>query len=285
MRIADHAARPKAGDDGAAGYEIAVSGYRPVARACMLAARQKDRAMTGDWFQTRIVEPGLTLVTEPFVHEYFSANVFVLQGRDRDLVIDTGMGLRPLRENLPLTPGKPVVAVATHIHLDHVGGLHEFEERAGPAVSEAAFAAMPDALTYAGMFRGYPGAVARAPSPGWNSEDYRLQPAPLGRALRPNDRIDLGDRRFTVFALPGHSPDSIGLLDEADGLFFCGDAIYPGGLIDGLPDSDRRAYRSTMRLILSLPIRLACGGHGSVMDPGTVRMIAEDYLHATDRRG
>ena len=241
--------------------------------------------MAENWYATRMVEPGLSVVTEPFVHDYFSANVFILEGRERDLVIDTGMGLRPLRDSLALTPGKPVIAVATHIHLDHVGGLHEFEERAGPAVSAAAFATMPDALTYAGMFRGFPGAVTRAPSPGWSSEDYRLAPAPLGRALRSNDRIDLGDRSFTVFALPGHSPDSIGLLDEEDGLFFCGDAIYPGGLIDGLPDSDRRAYRSTMRLILSLPIRLACGGHGEVMDPGTVRMIAEDYLHATDRRG
>lgn len=126
--------------------------------------------------------------------------------------------------------------------------------------------------------------MERAPHAGWTSESYRLTSAPLSRALVAGDVLDLGDRRFTVLALPGHSPDSIGLIDETDGLFLCGDAIYPGGLIDDLPDSDRKAYRATMRLILSLPIRLACGGHGEVMDPGMVRMIAEEYLHATDRR-
>lgn len=237
------------------------------------------------WYASRRVEPGLTLVTEPAVHDYFRANVYVLAGRDRDLVVDTGMGLVPLRPALPHAPGKPVIAVATHLHLDHVGGLHEFDERAGPRVSAEGFATMPDRLTYADMFRGFPDAVARAPHDGWTSRDYRLEPAPLGRALAAGDEVDLGDRSFTVLALPGHSPDSIGLFDETDGLFFCGDAIYPGGLIDDLPDSDRSAYRATMRLILSLPIRLACGGHGDVMDPETVRMIAGDYLHATDRRG
>lgn len=240
--------------------------------------------MAAAWYEGKIVEAGLSLVTEPAVHDYFRANVFVLRGRERDLVVDTGMGLVPLRPALDLIPGKPVIAVATHIHLDHVGGLHEFEDRAGPAASADGFATMPDALTYAGMFRGFPGAVERAPRAGWTSQDYRLTSAPLAQALAEGDVLDLGDRRFTVRALPGHSPDSIGLLDESDGLFFCGDAIYPGGLIDDLPDSNREAYRATMRLILSLPIRLACGGHGEVMDPGTVRMIAEDYLHATDRR-
>lgn len=241
--------------------------------------------MTAAWYAGRIVEPGLTLVTEPAVHDYFRANVFVLRGRDRDLVVDAGMGLVPLRPALSPSPGKPVIAVATHIHLDHVGGLHEFDHRAGPAVSADAFATMPDAVTYAHMFRGFPDAVERAPFAGWTSLGYRLTPAPLSQALVAGDVLELGDRRFTVLALPGHSPDSIGLFDEADGLFFCGDAIYPGGLIDDLPDSSRKAYRATMRLILSLPIRLACGGHGDVMHPGTVRMIAEDYLHATDSRG
>ena len=66
-----------------------------------------------------------------------------------------------------------------------------------------------------------------------------IQPAPLTMLLGEGDLVDLGDRRFRVLHLPGHSPDSIGLLDERDGLFFSGDAIYDDTLIDDLPDSDR----------------------------------------------
>ena len=230
------------------------------------------------WFVKRELAAGLTVLTEPAVHGFFCANLYFLGGRDRDLLVDTGMGLAPLAGELPVTPGKPLVAVATHIHLDHVGSLHEFAERWGPAVSADAFATMPDESTYADMFRTFAGGVERLPYDGWDQSSYSLRPAPLTRRLSEGDTIDLGDRHFTVLSLPGHSPDSIGLLDETDGLFFSGDAIYPGGLIDDLPDSDPAAYRETMRRILDLTVRIAHGGHGESMTPAEMAGIARAYL-------
>ena len=100
----------------------------------------------------------------------------------------------------------------------------------------------------------------------------------MSRPLGEGDVIDLGDRRFRVLHLPGHSPDSIGLLDEKSGVFFSGDAIYDDGLIDDLPDSDREAYRSTMARILELPVRIGYGGHGEPFDGSRMRAIAQDYL-------
>jgi glyoxylase-like metal-dependent hydrolase (beta-lactamase superfamily II) len=85
-----------------------------------------------------------------------------------------------------------------------------------------------------------------------------------------------------VLHLPGHSPDSIALFDEADGLFFSGDAIYDDTLIDDLPDSDRSAYRRTMLRLLDLPIRTGHGGHGPSFDGKRMREIASTYL---DRHG
>ncbi len=230
------------------------------------------------WFAKRQLTPGLTLFTEPAVHDYFRANVYFLEGRDCDLLVDTGMGLAPLVARVPITCGKPVIALATHIHLDHVGGMHEFEDRWGPAASAEAFATMPDASTYADMFRGFAGGVEHPPQEGWDQSAYSLRSAPLTRRLAEGDQVDLGDRRFAVLSLPGHSPDSIGLLDETDGLFFSGDAIYPGGLIDDLPDSDPDTYRETMRRILDLPVRIAHGGHGESMSPAEMAAIARGYL-------
>ena len=48
----------------------------------------------------------------------------------------------------------------------------------------------------------------------------------MTRALDEGDVIDLGDRVFKVLHLPGHSRGSIGLLEEATGVFFSGDVIY-----------------------------------------------------------
>ena len=231
-----------------------------------------------DWFSRIRLGEGLDMLTEPYVHPYMRANIYHLRGRDRDLVVDTGMGLADLAAALDLTPGKPVLAFASHIHLDHVGSLHAFAERAGPAVSADGFATMPDHLTYADWFGTMDDPVERAPAPGWRAADYRLAPAPLTLSLGEGDVVDLGDRRFTVLHLPGHSPDSIALLDEADGLFFSGDAVYDDQLLDDLPDSDRDAYRRTMARLAGLPIRLGLGGHGPAFGQARMREIAAAYL-------
>lgn len=235
-------------------------------------------AKAGEWFAGRRLAPGLDMLTEPFVHGFVRANIYHLRGRDRDLIVDTGMGLAKLMPALDLTPGKPLLAFATHIHLDHVGSLHEFAERAGPRQSADAFVTMPDAATYADMFAELAEPVTLLPAEDWRATDYAIRPAPLTLVLDEGDRVDLGDRCFTVVHLPGHSPDSIALLDEVDGTFFSGDAIYDEMLIDDLPDSDRDAYRRTMMRVLDLPVSIVHGGHGESFSPDRMREIAQAYL-------
>jgi glyoxylase-like metal-dependent hydrolase (beta-lactamase superfamily II) len=231
------------------------------------------------WFDATTVAPGLTCLTEPAVHEFFRANIWHLAGRDADLVVDFGCGLSPLRAALPLT-GRPVIAVATHAHVDHVGGFHAFADRRGPAIEAHYFAAMDEPGTLQGELRDQPGALSRLPAPGFDLSRWSLVPAPLTTALHEGDVIDLGDRRLNVLHLPGHSPGSLGLLDDRDGLFFTGDAIYDDTLVDDVPGSDISAYLKTMERLRQLDLRLACGGHGKPFDCRRLRAIAESYVLA-----
>ncbi|QOF74308.1 MBL fold metallo-hydrolase [Aminobacter sp. SR38] len=218
------------------------------------------------------------MLSEPFVTDYCRANMWLVRGRDLDMLVDTGMGICALAPEIDITPGKPLLAVATHVHLDHVGSLHEFAWRAGPSVEAEFFATMPDEATYANMFRNFPGAVSELPWPGWSSADYAIVPAPLDRLLDEGDVIELGDRSFTVLHLPGHSPGSIGLFDCHDGTLFSGDAIHGGLLVDDMPDSDRTAYCATMRRLIDLPVCIAHGGHADSIDGTRMREIAMEYL-------
>lgn len=248
-----------------------------------MAGGPRPELEVGDWFGKAKVDAATTMLTEPFVHDFVRANMWHLKGRDADLLVDTGMGIRPLAPEIDTPPGKPLIVVATHIHLDHVGSLHEFPMRMGPKMSAAQFDHMDDAVTYAYMFHNLDGAVSKLPAPDWKATDYRIPSAPLIRALDEGDVVDLGDRKFRVLHLPGHSPDSIGLFDEADGLFFAGDAIYDGMLIDDLADSDRAAYCRTMQRLLDLPIRIGHGGHGPSFDRARMRQIASSYLRRRER--
>jgi glyoxylase-like metal-dependent hydrolase (beta-lactamase superfamily II) len=233
---------------------------------------------TSDWYVREDVAAGVTRITEPFVDPYYSANLYFARGRDRDLLVDAGMGILPLRPVLQLTDGKPVLALATHIHVDHVGALHEFADRAGPASEAALFAAMPDDATFAEEYRERKAPVTKQPYPGWKIADYRLEPAPLTVLLKEGDRVELGDRSFSVLELPGHSP-CIALFDEANGVLFAGDAIYDDQLLDDMPCSDKAAYRRTMRrLIDEVDAKIVFGGHGEPFDGERMREIAQNYL-------
>lgn len=234
---------------------------------------------TQDWFAVADLGGGLFRIHEPHVHKFFRANIFLQRGRDADLLVDFGMGLRPLAPIVAtLAGGAPLIAVATHSHADHIGGFHEFTDRRAHASEAAICAGMPEEETFAGIFRSLDVPVTALPLPGWRKDDYRIAPAPLNAALEEGDVIDLGDRCFEVLHLPGHSPGCIALIDRENGVFFPGDAIYRGTLVDDLPHSDRAVYRETMARIAALDIAIAHGGHNEALTGQEMHEIALGYL-------
>lgn len=238
--------------------------------------------MTEDWFELRPLSPGVTLIVEPNVHSFFRANLYRIVGRDFDIQLDFGTGVASLSAALGQGE-KPVLAVATHAHVDHVGSFHEFPRRAGHAAEADVFATMNDEGTVASWFIAQDGALARPPSHGHSMADFVLAPAPLTEFLGEGDTIDTGDRVFRILHLPGHSPGSIALLDESNGELFAGDAIYQGGLVDDIPGADIGDYVSTMRRLAELDVAVVHGGHGDSF--GKIRMheIARSYIAAKAR--
>ena len=86
------------------------------------------------------VAPGVTCIQETSVANFMRCNIWYVRGRDCDLVIDTGMGLNPLKQYIAQSTDKPLKAIATHSHFDHSGSLHEFDCRLGHRLEADAFA-------------------------------------------------------------------------------------------------------------------------------------------------
>ncbi|MEM7710403.1 MAG: MBL fold metallo-hydrolase [Pseudomonadota bacterium] len=234
-------------------------------------------------------------LTEPHVHPIFSANIFLILGRDADLVIDSGMGIAPLRpviDDLRSDVGKPLHLFTTHSHVDHIGAAHEFdirlahpleaEEMAAPAPYSLDSADMPERFRVLFLEAGYPPLwqwlIDARPDAEYDVEDYEIRAAPPTKLVEDGDIIDLGDWHAEVLHLPGHSPGQVGLWHAETGTLFGADAIYDGPLIYDGPGTDVDYYVQTLRRIDALPIRQVHGGHDGAFGRERCHEIVAHYL-------
>ena len=243
------------------------------------------------WFEFRRVDDDITLIWEPHVVPLIRCNIWHVRGRDRDLLIDTGLGMASLKAAARHLFEKTLTAVATHAHYDHVGGFHEFEDRVihGAEARKAAAGnaaslyggGKEDALLESIRAAGYdvpPELFTAVPNDGYDPGTYRVLPAPATRTVEDGDVIDLGDRQFEILHLPGHSPGSIGLWEAKSGILFSGDAIYDGPLLDELPGSDIPIYVATMKRLRQLPVTVVHAGHDPSFDRARLRELCDAYL-------
>ena len=70
----------------------------------MRALRELTSVKPAEWFRKRELTEWLTAYDEPFVHDYLRANMYLVRGRDIDLLVDTGMGVLRLSEIIARTP-------------------------------------------------------------------------------------------------------------------------------------------------------------------------------------
>ena len=120
--------------------------------------------------------------------------------------------------------------------------------------------------------------MAAIPHRDFDPATHLLQPAEISRMIGEGDRVDTGDRSFEVLHLPGHSPGSIALWEQASGTLFSGDAIYDGPLLDQIPGSDIPTYLETMRRLRNLPVSVVHAGHDPSFGRERLIEIADIYL-------
>ncbi len=235
------------------------------------------RGKAANWYRTTSHADAITLIDEPGIKPFYRCNIWHVRGRDRDLMVDFGLGAVPLRRHVPLLAERDLVAVASHTHFDHIGAAAEFD-CCHVHAAEADILASPDnARTLADAFLGEAMFDELPPAP-FEYHSYRIAPPQRIAPLEDGDCFDLGDRRFEVIHTPGHSPGGIALWEAASATLIAGDIIYDGPLIEDLWHSNLDDYAASLRRLRQLPVRTVHGGHFPSFSGGHLHALIDAWL-------
>ncbi len=125
-----------------------------------------------------------------------NTTMYILEGSERAMLIDTGTKCTTLDEVVRKITTKPLDVVITHLHPDHAGNICYFDS------------------------------IYLHPADTVMMHEYRYN----GKVnyVKEGQVFDLGDTKVEVAYMPGHTPGSIVLLNRATGDCFSGDAFGSG---------------------------------------------------------
>jgi len=211
------------------------------------------------WFEVYKPAAGVFAIYEP--HQAEETIGYLITGRKRALLFDTGMGISDMKKVTTELTRLPIIVLNSHTHDDHVGGNWEFGTiygmdtdftRANTKGSreDAQAEIAPDQIC---------GALPKS----FDAKSYATRPWKITKYIHDGEKIELGGRNIEVIATPGHTPDAISLFDRANGLLFTGDTYYPAPIWLFRPETDLNAYAASIRRLAALApeVNLVLGAH------------------------
>lgn len=216
-------------------------------------------SISDPWFEVYEPAQGVFAIYEP--HQAEETISYLIVGEKRALLFDTGMGISDLKKVIARLTKLPIILLNSHTHNDHVGDNWEFSRIYGMDTDftrQNARGSRVDAQTEITSDQ-----ICGGLPKGFDSNAYATRPWKITAYIHDGYRFDLGNRTLEVIATPGHTPDSISLLDRANGLLFTGDTYYPAPIWLFRPETDLDAYAVSIRRLAALApqVKVVMGAH------------------------
>ena len=236
----------------------------PIPDWCRALPRQEYKtvsrvSISDPWFEVYEPAQGVFAIYEP--HQAEETISYLIVGEKQALLFDTGMGISDLKKVIAQLTKLPIILLNSHTHNDHVGDNWEFSRIYGMDTDFTRQNARGSRLDAQAEITS--GQICGGQPKGFDSKAYATRPWKITAYTHDGDRFDLGNRSLEVIATPGHTPDSISLLDRANGLLFTGDTYYPAPIWLFRPETDLDAYAVSVRHLAALApqVKVVMGAH------------------------
>jgi len=211
------------------------------------------------WFEVYRVAPQTFAIYEP--HQSEETISYLIVGTKQAVLFDTGMGIGNIQKVVRQLTSRPIVVLNSHTHDDHVGDNWEFPYVFGmdtEFTKKNAKGSAEDAQAEVA-----PSELCGELPKGFDPKTYRTKPWHISIAIHDGFKVNLGGRTVEVIATPGHTPDSVSLIDRANGLLFTGDTYYPAAIWLYRPETDLDAYVVSVKKLAALApqLKTVLGAH------------------------
>jgi glyoxylase-like metal-dependent hydrolase (beta-lactamase superfamily II) len=204
-----------------------------------------------DWFEVYEVETDVWAIYEPF--QWQEVISYLIIGSDSALLFDTGNGMGNIKAIVDQLTDKPIQVLNSHSHFDHIGGNHQFTEILSPSTKFSVANSRGNDSRQIKM-EASAEALCKGLPAGVTNENHHIEPYSITARIKDGDIIDLGSRNLEVLHIPGHTDDSVALLDSDSGLLWTGDSFYEGPIWLFFPETDLAAYETSLdRLVALVP--------------------------------
>jgi glyoxylase-like metal-dependent hydrolase (beta-lactamase superfamily II) len=204
------------------------------AEIALIGAKEDQANRPAGWFNVSKLDEHTFALSEP---QYWQANVnYLLTGTERALLFDSGPGVYRIRDVVESLTSLPVLVIPSHLHFDHIGRVGEFDDVALmdlPALR---------AQTKDGLF-------IATESQFLLSSGTRLR---VNHWIADGAVVDLGGRTVMVINTPGHTPDSVSLIDAKGKRLFIGDLVNREITLANVPGADVKAMAASVKRLLQI---------------------------------
>lgn len=227
-----------------------------------------------DWFTIDKIDDNTYVISE--YNHWEETHCYLLNGENESVLIDSGMGIANIIDEVRKLTQNPVTVIATHIHWDHIGGHKLFNKFYVHKDEEGWINGnFPLTLDYIKTL------VVEEPCTlpkEFDIHSYDIFQGNPARILNDNETIDFGGRSLKVLHTPGHSPGHMCFYEENKGYLFTGDLIYKGKMIAFFPTSDPVQYKNSVDRISSIPAKRILPAHHELdIKPELVKKVKKAF--------
>lgn len=212
-----------------------------------------------NWFLTKRIDSNTFAISEP--NHWEETNCYLLIGSEKALLIDSGLGVFDISAEVQKITNKPVIAIPTHVHWDHIGGLGSFREF---YVHELEKDWIDGNFPLSNEFVRKMLVKNNSLTDIIKADDYAVFQGKPSGILKDGDIIDLGNRKIKIIHTPGHSPGHMCFFEEETGYLFTGDLIYKGTLFSNFESTDPKKYLESVKKVSKLPVKRIFPAHHSL---------------------